>query len=81
MGPCALRRRHVIAERDAEFEIIGEPEIRDVDPDARYFNPADGERRMHRAAVGPRPDDEARELARRFHDLLAPAFERKFRLH
>jgi len=26
------------------------------------------------AGVEPLPDDEARELARRFHDLLAPAF-------
>jgi hypothetical protein len=26
-------------------------------------------------------DDEARELARKFHDLLAPALEREFRLH
>ena len=28
-----------LAERFAEFEIIGPPEIREVDPDARYFTP------------------------------------------
>jgi len=39
-----VAERHVIAERYAEFEIIGEPKIREVDPDARYFNPADAER-------------------------------------
>jgi hypothetical protein len=47
-----VAERHVIAERYAEFEIIGPPEIRDVDPDARYFNPADGERRMDRVLEG-----------------------------
>jgi hypothetical protein len=47
-----VAERHVIAERYAEFEIIGSPEIRDVHPDARYFNPANVERRMDRAAVG-----------------------------
>jgi hypothetical protein len=31
--------RHVIAERFAEFEIIGPPEIREVDPATRYFSP------------------------------------------
>jgi len=31
--------RREIAERHAEFEIIGPPEIRDVDPAARYFTP------------------------------------------
>ncbi len=35
-----VAERHVIAQRYAEFEIIGPPEIREVDPDARYFNPA-----------------------------------------
>ena len=30
---------HEIAARYAEFEIAGPPEIRDVDPDARYFTP------------------------------------------
>ena len=34
-----LAERHEIAARFAEFEIIGEPEIRNVDPDTRYFNP------------------------------------------
>jgi len=46
-----VAERHVIAERYAEFEIIGLLEIRDVDPDARYFNPAAGARRTDRAAV------------------------------
>lgn len=31
--------RHEIAARYADWEIIGEPEIRDVDPEARYFAP------------------------------------------
>jgi len=31
--------------------------------------------------IEPLDDDEARELARWFYDLLAPAFEREFRLH
>ncbi len=31
--------RHEIAARYVEWEIIGPPEIRDVDPEARYFNP------------------------------------------
>ena len=31
--------REEIAERFAEYEIIGTPEIREVDPGARYFNP------------------------------------------
>ena len=30
---------HEIRSRHAEFEIIGRPEIRDVNPDARYFAP------------------------------------------
>jgi hypothetical protein len=34
-----VAERHEIAARYAEFEIIGPPEIRDVDPDARYFTP------------------------------------------
>jgi hypothetical protein len=34
-----VAERHVIAARHAEFEIIGPPEIREVDPDARYFSP------------------------------------------
>jgi hypothetical protein len=33
------------------------------------------------SGIEPLLDDEARELTRRFHDLLAPAFEREFRLH
>jgi hypothetical protein len=35
---------HEIAKRHAEFEIIGPPEIRDVDMRARYFNPSRNER-------------------------------------
>ena len=31
--------RQELAARYAEWEIIGPPEIRDVDPDARYFSP------------------------------------------
>jgi len=46
-----VAERDVIAERYAEYEIIGPPEIRDVDPNARYFNPH-GERRTDRTAVG-----------------------------
>jgi len=34
-----VAERHVIAERYAEFEIIGPPEIRDVDMDARLLQP------------------------------------------
>ena len=30
---------HEIKQRHAEFEIIGPPEFRDVDPEARYFAP------------------------------------------
>src|SRR5678816_2611898 len=45
--PCTgkwIRTRHVatredIAARYGEWEIVGPPEIRDVDPDARYFSP------------------------------------------
>jgi hypothetical protein len=33
------------------------------------------------AGVEPLPDDEAREQAQQFLALLAPAFEREFRLH
>ena len=31
--------RQAIAARSAEWEIIGPPEIRNVDPEARYFTP------------------------------------------
>ena len=34
-----VAERHEIAARYAEWEIIGPPEIRDVDPNARYFSP------------------------------------------
>jgi len=34
-----VAEREVIAARYAEWEIIGPPEIRDVDPQAGYFSP------------------------------------------
>ena len=34
-----LAERREIAARYAEWEITGSPEIRDVDPEARYFSP------------------------------------------
>ena len=34
-----VAKRHEIATRYAEWEIIGPREIREVDPDARYFTP------------------------------------------
>jgi len=34
-----LAELHEIKARHAEFEIIGPAELRDVDPDARYFSP------------------------------------------
>ena len=34
-----LAERYEIVARYAEWEIIGPPEIRDVDPNARYFSP------------------------------------------
>ena len=45
-----VAERHVIAERHAEFEIIGPPEIRDVDPNRRMHNPE-----LQRLGVAPRP--------------------------
>lgn len=46
---CPLRKRWVkarycatleeIGQRYAEWETIGEPEVRVVDPEAKYFNP------------------------------------------
>ena len=43
--------RHEIAARYAEFEIIGSPEIREVDRDRQRFNPhADGTEPARRAA-------------------------------
>jgi len=33
------------------------------------------------SGVEPLQDDEARELARKFRDLLVPAFEAEFRRH
>jgi hypothetical protein len=34
-----VAERHEIAARYAEWEIIGPPEIRDVNPEERYFTP------------------------------------------
>jgi hypothetical protein len=34
-----VAERHEIAERFAEYEILGPVEIREVDPEARTFNP------------------------------------------
>lgn len=34
-----VAERHEIAARHTEYEIIGPPEIRNVNPDARYFTP------------------------------------------
>src|SRR6185369_7101982 len=34
-----VAERHEIAARYSEWELIGPPEIRDVDPNARYFTP------------------------------------------
>ena len=45
-----VAERHVIAERYAEFEIIGPPEIREIDPDVRMHNPE-----LQRLRVAPRP--------------------------
>ena len=47
-----LAERHEIAARYAEFEITGPPEIREVDADARYFNPQRGERQTDTASIG-----------------------------
>ena len=42
-----VAERHELVQRhgDGNFEITGPPEVRDVDPDARYFSP-------HRAPIG-----------------------------
>jgi hypothetical protein len=53
--------RHEIAARHTEFETIGPPEIRDVDPDARYFTP-------HGNAM---MDAELRRFSERPPELLA----------
>jgi hypothetical protein len=50
-----VAERHVIAERHAEFEIVGPPEIRDLDPDARRFSPHRSEGRRERSNLGPVP--------------------------
>jgi hypothetical protein len=53
--------RHELAARFAEWEIIGPPEIRDVDPDARHFTP-------HGNAV---MEAELRRISERPPELLA----------
>jgi hypothetical protein len=47
-----VAERHEIAARYAEWEIMGPPEIREVDPSARYFNPARDERRAENGLMG-----------------------------
>jgi hypothetical protein len=66
IGGRWIRARYVatreeIAKRYAEWEILGPPEVRDVDPGERYFAP-------HRRVIGNRPCVRARELvAQRAH--------------
>jgi hypothetical protein len=55
--------RDVIAKRFAEWEIVGPPEIRDVDPEARYFMPH-GNVMM---------DAELRRFSERQPELVKPA--------
>ena len=43
---------HEIAARYAEYEIIGAPEIREVNADTRYFNPLRDERRTDTTSIG-----------------------------
>ncbi len=45
-----VAERHEIAARYAEWEIIGPPEIRDVDPNVGYFNPTRGTRTVRASA-------------------------------
>jgi len=53
--------KHEIAARYSEWEIIGPPEIRDVDPDGRYF----ASRKMQRGRL-PIPDpNDRRDAGRR----------------
>ena len=47
-----LAERHEIAERYAEWEITGPPEIREADPNARYFNSARDERTAGNGMIG-----------------------------
>ena len=53
-----VAERHEIAARYAEWEIIGPPEIRHVDPEARYFTPW----KVLPHAELVRPEDRAPEL-------------------
>ena len=47
-----VAERHEIAARYAEWEITGPPEIREVDPNARYFNPARDKRTAGNGMIG-----------------------------
>jgi len=47
-----VAERHELTARYAEYEIIGPPEIREVDADARYFNPLRDERRTDTTSIG-----------------------------
>ena len=49
-----VAERHVIAERFAEFEIVGPPEVREMDPQARPFSPH-GNPRAHSPIDDPPP--------------------------
>jgi hypothetical protein len=49
-----VAERHEIAAGYAEWEITGPPEIREVDPSARYFNPVRDDRRVADASIGDR---------------------------
>ena len=51
-----MPERHEILARVAEFEVIPEPEIRNVDPDARYINPQTGAGAVHRPVKEPPKD-------------------------
>jgi len=48
--------RHEIAARYNEWEIIGPPEIRDVDPNARYFTPWKIVPHAEMMRLDPRPE-------------------------
>ena len=59
---------HEIKARYAEWEIIGPPEIRDVDPSARYFSPH----------VKLRQDERAPELIDALEAFLVQLFLRRY---
>jgi hypothetical protein len=59
---------HEVAARFAELELIGEPEVRDVDPNARYFNPQTGAGPGHRTVKDPPPSGPNYPLGQKIHD-------------